>query len=230
MYIENTLPYPWPFDGDFTRKNTALLVIDMQADFVAPGGYIDLMGYDISLTAGAIEPIRRLLSAARQVQGLTIIHTREGHRPDLADLHENKRWRSALNGVAIGEPGPGGRILVRGERGWDIVPELYPAAGEIVIDKPGKSAFYATDLEQILRCQGIRNLILTGVTTDCCVHSTLREANDRGFECLTLADCTGATSYENHLSALSTIQMSNGLFGCVSDSAAVIPALLKMAG
>ncbi|WP_010263841.1 cysteine hydrolase family protein [Treponema primitia] len=227
-FIDKAVPYPWPYDGNLKRENTALLVIDMQADFVAPGGYIDHMGYDVSLTARAIKPIRKVLDAARAIPGLMIIHTREGHRPDLSDLPANKRWRSALHGIPIGEAGPKGRILVRGEEGWDIVEELCPQAGELIIDKPGKSAFYATDLEVILRCRGIVNLILTGVTTDCCVHSTLRDANDRGFECVTLSDCTGATVYENHLAALSSIQQSNGLFGCVSDSDAVIEVLEKI--
>ncbi|MDR3337309.1 MAG: cysteine hydrolase [Treponema sp.] len=222
MFIEHAAPYPWPYDGNLKKDNTALMVIDMQADFVAKGGYIDYMGYDVSLTARAIGPIQKLLAGARTIPGFTIIHTREGHRPDLSDLPANKRWRSARKGIPIGEEGPKGRILVRGEQGWDIVPELYPQAGELIIDKPGKSAFYATDLEVILRCRGIVNLILTGVTTDCCVHSTLRDANDRGFECITLSDCTGATVYENHLAALSSIQQSNGLFGCVAASEDVV--------
>ena len=228
MFVKAS-PYPWPYDGALTAENTALLVIDMQADFVSKGGWVDQQGYDISLTARAIEPIRRLLEAARKVKGFTIIHTREGHRPDLSDLHENKRWRSQRMGAEIGSQGPLGRLLVRGEKGWDIVPELYPEPGEIVIDKPGKGAFYATDLDAILRKKGIRNIIFTGVTTDCCVSTTLRDANDMGYECVTLEDCTGATIFANHESTLSTIQTSGGLFGCVSSSEAVIEVLEELA-
>jgi nicotinamidase-related amidase len=229
MFIEAN-PYPWPYDGNLKAENTALLIIDMQRDFVSKGGYVDAMGYDISLTACAIGPIYRLLQEARKVTGLRIIHTREGHRPDLSDLNQIKRWQTQRTGTEIGAQGPLGRILVRGEKGWDIIDELYPAPGEIIIDKPGKSAFYATDLEQILRSQGIEHLILTGVTTDCCVHGTLREANDRGFECLTLEDCTGATVYENHRAALHTITTAGGLFGAVSNSENVIKMLEQMHG
>lgn len=227
MFVKAS-PYPWPYDGNFTPENTALLVIDMQADFVSQGGWVDRQGYDIALTARAIEPIRRLLAAARKVEGFTVIHTREGHRPDLSDLPENKLWRSRQMGAAIGSQGPLGRLLIRGEKGWDIIPELYPAPGEIVIDKPGKGAFYATDLDAILRRKKIRNLIFTGVTTDCCVSTTLRDANDMGYECITLEDCTGATIFANHESTLSTIQTSGGLFGCVSSSDKVIAALEQL--
>lgn len=227
MYIEAT-PYLYPFNGELTAKNTALVIIDMQTDFCGYGGYVDQMGYDLSLTRKAIKPIKELLELVRKIDNFTVIHTREGHRSDLSDLPENKRWRSQRAGAEIGSQTANGRILIRNEPGWEIIEELTPAPGEIIIDKPGKGSFYATDLDLILKTKGIKNLILTGITTDVCVHTTMREANDRGYECLILEDCTGATDHDNHLAALKMVTMQGGVFGSVSSSIHVIKVLSEL--
>jgi nicotinamidase-related amidase len=205
-----------PYGFALDPATTALVVIDMQRDFLEPGGFGALLGNDVSLLASALPPLRAVLAAAREA-GMTIIHTREGHRPDLTDCPPSKRSRGGLE-TGIGDPGPNGRILVRGEYGHDIVDELAPAPGEVVLDKPGKGSFYATDLELILRNRGITSLIVTGVTTEVCVHTTVREANDRGFECLVLADCCGSYFPEFHEVALRMIAAQGGIFGWVGAS------------
>lgn len=218
-------PYEWPYDGNIDPSRTALLLIDWQHDFCGPGGYVDTMGYDISLTRRGVEPTRNVLESCRRVLGFTIIHTREGHKPDLSDCPPNKLWRSRQMGAGIGDPGPNGRILVRGEPGWEIIDELAPVEGEPVIDKPTKGAFTATDLDLVLRNRGVTHIVLTGITTDVCVHSTMREANDRGYECLLLEDCTGATDEGNYQAALKMIKMQGGVFGAVSNSNDFINAI-----
>lgn len=216
-----------PYDLDFDLGSTALVMIDMQRDFVEPGGFGEMLGNNVSLLRSSIEPCKRVLDTAREI-GMFVIHTREGHRPDLADLPPTKKERGHLT-TGIGDEGPMGRILVRGQIGHDIIPELYPVAGEPVVDKPGKGAFYDTDLLGILRNRGIKTLIVCGVTTEVCVNTTVREANDRGFNALVPEDCTASYFPEFKKSALDMIKAQGGIFGWVSNSHNVIDALKKAA-
>jgi biuret amidohydrolase len=212
---------PYPYEIDPSR--CALLIIDMQRDFLEPGGFGEMLGNDVSQLRRTIDPNRRLLAAWRQA-GLAVIHTREGHRPDLADLPLAKRIRGRSK-TTIGDMGPMGRILVRGEAGHDITPELYPLAGEPVIDKPGKGAFFATDLHVILQNRGIQQLVVTGVTTEVCVNTTVREANDRGYDCLVPEDCVGSYFPDFQEMALKMIKAQGGIFGWVSHSDKILAAL-----
>jgi nicotinamidase-related amidase len=212
-----------PYAFDFDPARAALLIIDMQRDFLEPGGFGAMLGNDVSQLRRTIAPNRQLLAAWRAA-GLLVLHTREGHRPDLTDLPMAKKRRGRST-TCIGDAGPMGRILVRGEPGHDIIPELYPASGEPVIDKPGKGAFFATDLHAILQNYGITQLVVTGVTTEVCVNTTVREANDRGYDCLVVADCCGSYFPEFHDMGLKMIRAQGGIFGWVGASADVIAAL-----
>ena len=204
-----------PFELEFNPKTTALLIIDMQRDFVLPGGFGEMLGNDTSLLLAAVKPTERVLKTARE-KGIFVVHTREGHRPDLSDCPSAKLTRGGK--TFIGTPGPMGRILVRGEKGHDIIPQLYPIAGEPVIDKPGKGAFHATDLHQILIDRGIRTLVICGVTTEVCVHTTVREANDRGYECVVLRDCVASYFPEFQRVAIEMIKAQGAIFGWVSNA------------
>ena len=219
-------PRPFPHNG-LSQGEVALILIDMQRDFLEPQGYLAAMGYDLGGVRSAIEPARRLLMAARGA-GLCILHTRQGYRPDLAEVPAHKLARIQAGQSAIGAPGPLGRFLIRGEPGFQIIPELSPAPGEFIIDKTANGAFWGTDLAAILAAQGIRALILAGVTTDVCVHCTLREANDRGFECLVARDACGSGDPEAHRAALHMVTVEDGVFGALADVDAIVAALDKM--
>jgi nicotinamidase-related amidase len=212
---------PEPIALDWSA--TALLIIDMQRDFMEPGGFGETLGNDVSQLARAVLPIATLLTAARDM-GMLVIHTREGHLPDLSDAPPAKIERGAPS-LRIGDPGPMGRILIRGEAGHDIIPELYPLDSEIVIDKPGKGAFYATELGDVLLKYGIENLLVCGVTTEVCVNTTVREANDRGYRCVVLADCCASYFPQFHEIGLAMIKAQGAIFGWVSDSASALAAL-----
>lgn len=206
----------WPRGDDVDPSKMALIIIDMQVDFCAPGGWVDQLGEDVSNTRSVIGPIQKALAAARAA-GIMVIHTREGHEPDLSDLPANKQWRTRAHGLGIGDMGANGRILVRGEPGWQIIDELKPVAGELVIDKPGKFSFHATDLELQLHGRCISHLIVTGVTSDCCVQATIRDGFERGFDCVLLADCTAAVEAENHQDTLEILAAFGGRWGGVSS-------------
>lgn len=212
-----------PYELVLDPASTALVVIDMQRDFLEPGGFGELLGNDVSLLTRVVQPLAQVLSAMRDA-GMLVIHTREGHRPDLCDCPPSKLARGRLD-LGIGGLGPKGRVLVRGEEGHDIVDELVPIAGEVVLDKPGKGSFYATDLESVLRNKHIKSLIVTGVTTEVCVHTTVREANDRGFECLVLEDCVGSYFPEFHRVALEMVCAQGGIFGWVTHSSELLNSL-----
>ena len=214
-----------PYEFELDPRACALVVIDMQRDFVDPGGFGEALGNDVSLLRKAIAPTKRVLDAVRG-RGMLVIHTREGHRPDLTDLPLSKKVRGKLK-AGIGDAGPMGRILVRGEYGHDIIDELKPAPGEPVIDKPGKGAFYATDLDALLHNRGIKQLVVCGVTTEVCVNTSVREANDRGYDCLVLEDCVGSYFPEFQVAALKMIKAQGGIFGWVSDSPRFLEALAR---
>ena len=216
-----------PSSFRLVEDKTALVVIDMQRDFLLPGGFGESLGNDVGQLLKVVPPLTALIAAARAA-GIMVVHTREGHRPDLSDCPPAKLNRGAPS-KRIGDPGKYGRILIRGEYGHDIVDELAPIDGEVVIDKPGKGAFYATELSDVLTEAGITQLLVTGVTTEVCVHTTTREANDRGYECLVVSDCVGSYFPEFQRAGLETIKAQGGIFGWVADTSAVIPALSKLA-
>ena len=222
--------YNFPCSGDLKGRETAIVVIDMQVDFCAEGGWVGALTPSLAIMREPIEPIARVIAAGRAC-GMTIIYTREGHRSDLADLSAVKQFRSRLawDGAGVGDLTPAGRVLIRGEPGHEIIPELAPLPHDPIIDKVGSGCFYATEMEHILRQRGIRNLIFTGVTTECCVHTSIREASDRGFDNLLLEDCTAAVTYELKEMAVSMIRDPSTLFGTVSTSDAVLKTLAGLA-
>ncbi|KAF2164640.1 hypothetical protein M409DRAFT_67765 [Zasmidium cellare ATCC 36951] len=225
--VGNAIPYAWPHDGSLPR--TALVVIDMQRDFCEEGGYLTHQGYSVKPMRSIIPNIRSLLDSAYRAK-LPVIHTREGHLPDLSDLSSREEFRSRNNpsGKGIGDAGPMGRFLIRGEPGHDTISELYPREGDIVIDKPGKGAFTGTDLKEVLERKGIKNLIICGVTTDVCVHTTMREANDRGYDCLLVEDCCAAGEKKLHEAAVEMVHGEGGIFGATATLNDVQRALVSL--
>lgn len=219
-------PYRWPFDGDFNLSTTALICVDLQIDFNGGGDYVDMMGYDVNLTRRSLAPTRRMQDAARDA-GMMVIHTREGHDPNWENMPLNKYWRSKQIGAALGEPGAHGRVLIVGEPGQDLLMGVGALPGEMVIDKPSKGIFTTTDFDLVLRTHGITHLILCGTTTDVCVSTIMREANDLGYECTMVSDATGATSEANHIAALEMVKMQGGVFGTVSHSDDVIDGIQR---
>lgn len=209
-----------PYNLEFDLSSTALVIIDMQRDFLYPGGFGEKLGNDVSTTNAIIPTVKKVLDKARELD-MFVIHTREGHRPDLSDVPASKLKR----GGDIGTPGPMGRILVRGEYGHDIVDELAPVAGEVIVDKPGKGAFYQTDLESILQNKGVKTLLVAGVTTHVCVQTTIREANDRGYECLMLEDCCAAFDPKDHEDSIRMIHQQGGIFGWTTPSEHLLSVL-----
>jgi nicotinamidase-related amidase len=228
MLTIDSAPYPFPHHGLSTAA-TALIVIDMQADFLLPSGYLAAMGYDLAGTRAAIPGVKKLLAAARTV-GLKVFHTRQGYRPDLADLPPHKAARSRRGKAPIGAVGPLGRFLIRGEPGFAIIDEVAPIDGEPVIDKSANGAFWGTELAAILHAQAVQSLIVAGITTDVCVHSTIREANDRGYECLLVSDACGSGDAAAHQGALHMMTVEGGIFGAVAPAAAVVEALQQLRG
>ena len=216
--------YPFPYDGDLRPRNTAVLVIDMQMDFCGYGGWADTAGANMNVMRAPIEGHRKVLRAARE-NGFHIVYTREGHRADGSDLMEVKQFRLRRTGAGVGDRTELGRVLIRGEPGWEIIPELTPEPDEPIVDKPGSGAFYSTELEHILRRRGVRNLIIMGVTTEVCVNTTLREASDRGFDNLLLEDCCAATVSELHRAAVEMVRSPDSIFGAVSSSDKFVRAI-----
>lgn len=222
--IPTANPYAWPHDASLSPQTTALLIIDMQRDFLSVGGYLDSQGYSPARFQSIIPRLVSLLSTFRRA-GFPIYHTREGHAPHMATISSRERHRSSVNGAPIGSQGPLGKLLIRGERGHDIISELQPLPREPVIDKPGRGAFVNTELEASLKCKGIRNLVVCGVTADACVSSTVREASDRGFDVLVVEDGVESVNDELKWWSLEAIRVEGGLFGVTAESRDVIGAV-----